>query len=1177
VVGSIARITRLAVSVLMLLGGILGVNQASAQTPTGTIQGTATDKTGAVVPNADITIRDLATNSLRAAKTGAKGQFEVPLLPTGSYELVLKAASFKEEVVSPITLDVDQTVDLPIVLTRGQITEVVTISAGSELLETTTSSIGQVIGNQDIVELPLANRNIFELDLLVPGVHDFGATVAPATSGSVAFGRFTANGGPTQSNEYMLDGATAVVANLNSVSIVPTIDALQQTKILTANVPAEFGRSGSVVFNATYKTGTNGLHGTLYEFNRNAFMAANLWVNDANHVAKPFSNINTFGFSLGGPVWLPKIFNGKNRLFWFTNYEGYRDVTPVAALLTVPTVAQKNGDFSQTRDTNGTLINIYDPATVIANGNRQQFPGNVIPSNRFDNTGVKLLSYYPDPNTTPTNLNSQSSNYLTHSSAYNIQNEYSIKIDYNYNERNKFMARYTASTQGGGNADYFPKMQGCPGCLVDSNPAGVYSPRGGGAALYVIPKNVALGYTKVISPNTLLDVHAVVNRQLISRLPQSGHFDLTTIGWPAAYNSEVYYRQFPSLSITNYQGLGTSGASDLLIRGDNTLSTTASLTLIRGAHSIKIGGDWRVLRYNETGSTGAITPAFTFGQNWTQLNANTANVDQGNAIADLLLGIPTNGSFSAPAAEAFQWFYAAGYAQDDWRVSSKLTLNLGFRYGVETPYTDRFNRSSYFDPKVANAATALVPTAIGGIQFPGKDLASRRRYTADIMGFDPRLGMAYAVTDKIVFRAAYGIMHQPTFTYGFGSANFGMQGYSNSTQMVVSGNGLNATTLIDNPFPNGFSPPTGNTLDSNTFLGQNVTTQLRYGTHTPYIQQFTAGLEQTFGQATVVGLSYVGSHGVHEYSTIDLNQLTPAEYALGNAALNKQVTNPYFPLVAKGLITSGTLSTATTTEGQLLKPFPEFTDVLDNYTSIGTMTYSSLQMKVQHNYNKNLSVLSAYTWQKNMGNVGERYNNTVSYQNAYDTSAEEAVSPLDIAHTLAAGIIYKLPIGRGQTFGGSMPRWADVLSGGWQLNTIFQVAGGSPLYISQTNNLGFGAQSQRPTRNYGISLKLPPGTRTAQHFFNTSAFSVTPNSMYGNSKPYDGDLRGPGTNKINASLIKNEHFGEWVKIQFRAEFFNLLNHPLYAAPGTQLGASTYGISASKSGNRTGQLGLKMIF
>ena len=334
-----------------------------------------------------------------------------------------------------------------------------------------------MISNQQIVEMPLSNRNVLQLDTFVPGVLDFGATSAPATQGSVAFGRFEANGGPTNSNEFMLDGASDVVANLNSTNVVPTIDALSESNILTSNVPAEFGRTGAIVFNATYKSGTNQVHGTVYEFLRNSFLNPNSWVNDANHAPKIFSNINTFGFSVGGPIIIPKLFNGRNRLFFFANYEGYRDVTPISMLLTVPTAAERACDFSGLVNASGAQIKIYDPLTTTQTGpntyTRQQFSyngvANVIPTNRLTQVGKNFISYYPLPNAASTSP-AQTSNYLTHTSGYNVQNEWSVKVDYNINEKNMLFARYTSSNQGGGAANLFRANPACPECLVDLNP-----------------------------------------------------------------------------------------------------------------------------------------------------------------------------------------------------------------------------------------------------------------------------------------------------------------------------------------------------------------------------------------------------------------------------------------------------------------------------------------------------------------------------------------------------------------------------------------------------------------------------------------------------------------------------------------------------------------------------------
>ena len=1152
------------------------VRTACTQTATGSIKGTVSDPSQAMVPDCAVTAREVQTNAVRSTACNAKGGFELPLLSAGTYELTIRRTGFETYKRQDLHLDVNQTIDLPVVLAVGAETQVVTVTSQVPLLDPTTSASGQVVGNQQIVEMPLSNRNVLQLDTFVPGLLDFGATSAPATQGSVTFGRFEANGGPTNSNEFMLDGASDVVANLNSTNVLPTIDALQETNILTSNIPAQFGRTGAIVFNATYKSGTNQLHGTVYEFIRNAFLNANSWVNDANKQPKVFSNINTFGFWIGGPVVIPRLFDGRNKLFFSGNYEGYRDVTPISTLLTVPTPAERGGDFSGLLTSAGTQIKIYDPLSTTQTGpntyTRQQFTyngvANVIPPSRLDAVGQKIMAYYPAPNAVSTSP-AQTGNFLTRTSGYNVQNEWSVKVDYNMSEKSKVFARYTSSSQGGGAANLFGANPPCPECVVHLNPAGPTSSRGGGASLYVIPKNAVLALTHIFSPHTLLEARGVVNRQLITRTPQATGFSLSSLGLPSALDAQEYYKQFPAITVTNFQGLGTNANGDLLVRGDTTYGTNGSLTLIRGNHSIKTGGDFRMLRYNEAGGVTNLTPGFTFDQTWTQQNPFVANTLQGSGVASLLLGIPTSGTQTTPAATALQWFYGAAYVQDDWTIK-RLTLNLGVRYDVETPYTDRFNRATYFSPSATSLATAVYPSAVGGLQFVGKDIGSRWRFPVNGKNFAPRIGLAFQARPDLVIHAAYGMLYQPILTYGFGATNYGTQGYSQTTSMVVSTDGgLTPRNYIDNPFPAGFTAPTGNSQDSSTFLGQSVTTQLRYGIKPTYEQQFSAGFEQQMGN-TVVGLGYIGSHGVHQFTTFSLNQLNPTLYAMGTS-LATQVANPFF-----GVITSGSESTATIARGQLLRPYPQFTDVIDNYAALGSMVYSSLQAKIEHRYSHGLYVLGAYTWAKNRGNVGERYAAPIAYQNAYNLGAERSVSPLDIAHVATFMATYKLPFGRGRMVGSSIPLWLDTFVGGWELNGMVAVADGPPLYISQsTNGLGYGAQVQRPNRTYGTSLKIP--NPNGAKMFNTSAFSAAPAYTFGNSDPYDGELRGLGTNNTNVALDKNFSIWRELNLQFRAEFYNALNHPMWASPGATFGASNFGVSANKVNNRTGQLALKLVF
>lgn len=1145
-----------------------------AQTFTGTFLGSVSDSSGAVVAGAKISVRDVATNFERTTTSNEQGLYEIPLLPPGTYQLQAEMGGFKKVNRGNLKLDTGQRMEIPVMLTPGEVREIVEVTAEVPLLQTSDSSVGQLIDNKKVVDLPLSNRNLLQLNNLVAGVYDFGAGVAPATTGSVALGRWSANGGQTNTNEFMLDGATAILANMNAASIIPTIDAIEEFKIHTNAMSAEFGRTGGAVINATYKSGTNSIHGTVYDFWKNRVLNANTWLNNRNGQPRDFTNVHTFGYSVGGPVVLPKIYNGRNRTFFFTNYEGYRDVIPTRTLLTIPTEAERNGDFSNRRDRSGNLIQIYDPLTtapVPGQANRytrQPFPGNVIPANRIDPVAKALLAYYPNPNIQPADPLTNVQNYLSASSARNTQNTWSVKIDQNIGDRQRIFGRYTQSAQGGGASNYYGASPGCETCLVGNNPAGAFSARGGGSDLLIYPKNAVVGYTNTLTPTTILDSRYSMNRQLLSRLPQSGGFDLAGVGFPQTLASSVFYPTFPPITILNYQGLGTNSNGDYLRRGDLTHAAQASITKLQGSHTLKFGGDFRMFRYFDIQASD-ITPSFSFNQTWTQQDPFTANALSGWSLASFLLGAPASGNNRIPGSVAIQYFYAAGYLQDDWRVNSKLTLNLGIRYDLETPFTERYNRTTSFDLNVRSAATDRVPGALAGLLFMGKDFDSRYRNPVDRNNFGPRIGLAYKLTDSVVIRSAYGIFFQPSLVNGYGQTSFGANGYDGDTPFLASNDGgLTPARYLRDPFPDGFNQPPGNTLGPNTLIGQNVTTQLR-DIVVPYSQQYNLGIQYQI-KSILFDVGYVGSHGVNQAINIGMNQLPVEQYALG-AALNQQVPNPFL-----GLVDRGTFSNATLSRGQLLRPFPQFTDVQNNYQTSGSMSYNSLQAKVEKRFADGLSMLVAYTWSKNIGNVGERYHIGTGVANQYDLDAERGLSPLDIAHRLTITYLYELPFGRGKQFLSGASGLLGGLVSGWQVNGVTTFQSGVPLSITTpVNQLGFGAGS-RPNNN-GRSAKLPSDERTPDRWFDTSVFSQPAPFTFGNTTRYSPDLRGVGRNDWTTSFFKNTVIAERVNLQFRAEFFNLLNHPMWNSPGTTVDTPTFGRVLNKTGNRTGQLGLKLIF
>ncbi len=779
-----------------------------------------------------------------------------------------------------------------------------------------------------------------------------------------------------------------------------------------------------------------------------------------------------------------------------------------------------------------------------------------------------LVSYYPKPNVTPIDAYSNTSNYLTSSSGKNKQTEFSVKIDHNLSSAHRIFGRYSQSAQGGGASNYFGSTPGCSTCLVTNNPAGAFSARGGGSDLNIYPKNIVIGHTWTASPTTLVDLRYAINRQLLSRLPQSGGFDLAALGWPKQLASSVFYPTFPAISVSNYQGLGTASNGDYLRRGDITHALQGSVTKLRGAHTIKIGGDGRLMRYFDIQAYD-ITPSFSFNQGWTQQDPYSANALGGWGLASLLLGTPGSGNNRIPGSVAIQLYYFAGYIQDDWRVNNRLTLNIGFRYDLETPFTERFNRTSTFDLNVTNAATARLASAVGGLQFMNKDVQSRYRNPVDTNNFGPRFGLAYKIKENFVFRAAYGIFYQPSLVNGYGQTVFGANGYDGDTAFVTSKDGgLTPAYYVSNPFPGGFNQPVGNAGGANTLLGQSVTTQLR-DIVVPYSQQYNFGFQYQL-KSWLFDFGYVGSHGVKQPINVSMSQL-PLEYYKLGTELNKQVANPFLGLVSLGSYANSTLS-----YGTLLRPFPQFSSVENQYRTSGNMNYNSLQVKVERRFSKGFAFLSSYTWSKNISDVGERYWSGTSVANAYDLRSERGLASYDIPHRLTLTYLWDLPFGKGKAFASNASGILNMLIGGWQVNGFTTFQSGTPLSIGcQTNQVGGGAGCR--VLNNGQSAKLSGSARTVDRWFDTTVFSQPGPFIFGNTGRYSPDLRGTGTNSWSTSFFKTTNIHERLAVQFRAEFFNLFNHPMWGNPGTTLNSSTFGKVTSKGGNRTGQLGLKLVF
>ena len=457
------------------------------------------------------------------------------------------------------------------------------------------------------------------------------------------------------------------------------------------------------------------------------------------------------------------------------------------------------------------------------------------------------------------------------------------------------------------------------------------------------------------------------------------------------------------------------------------------------------------------------------------------------------------------------------------------------------------------------------------MQYVGKDTDSRYRNSVDRNNFGPRAGFALKLTNRTVLRGGYGIMYQPTMDTGFGAATFGAVGYNASTSYTSTNNGgVTYFASLSNPYPTGFVQPTGNTLGANTLLGQSISNTQMRDSIVPYTQQFNIGVQHQI-RNWVFNVTYVGSQSVHQFLNYQFNQLNPIYYSMGTG-LNVQKPNPFLGLINVGGFTSATLST-----GQLLLPFPQFSGITLNNSSQGQSNYNSLQNKAEKRFSNGLSLTASFTWSKSLSNAGVPYNYGESVQNQYNLAAERTLSPIDVARRTVFGYTYELPLGKGKAFGNSLPGFLNLLVAGWQVNGITTFQSGQPLLINNapTNTIGFNA-GQRIDNN-GHSALLPSDQRTQNRWFDTSVFALPASYHFGNTGRYSPDLRGPNANSWNASFFKNTTLHERYRLQFRAEFFNLMNHPIWAAPGATINTSTFGVTAQKNGNRTGQLGLKLLF
>ena len=1154
---------RLPLVVLVLLA-LLSGSVGWGQIVTASLNGNVKDASGAALPNASVTATDTSTNVSANTTTDASGEFVFPQLsPGGPYTIRIGAAGFKIEVRSGIHLDVNQHAEVPIVLQVGSESQEVQVYADAAQVDATSAAIGQVIENRSIEDLPLNQRNVYQLVFLAPGVT--GNVNANYNSLNISI-----DGGRPGSTDILLDGIPAsppLIVPIGGLAAFPSVDAVQEFKVMNNQYSAQFGRSGSGIINIVLKAGTNQWHGTAYEFARNSVLDANTFF--ANRNGKPllpFSR-NQFGGSLSGPVVVPKLYNGKDKTFFLFSYEGLRQGQTSDNYFSVPTALERTGDFSQTHTASGQPVVIYDPSTTVKSGSsytRSPFPGNRIPASQIDAVAAKIINYYPLPNTTGINGTDVNDFFASGVTKTSIDT-YDSRADEVFNDRNRMFVRYSRRglTQ--------------PPLLLFPQASQIAE---GGYNQPQVSNSAAIDYTRTQSQNFVLDIRYGFSRTAINFVPVSAGFNPSAkLGFPGYIAANADHLLFPGIAPANYYTLGDAGQGSTRHGGFEIHLLGIDATKVLGHHVVRFGGDGRLLRANDLES-GNSTGGFSFTNGITQgPNPNAATATGGNSIASLLLGVGSGSMIINSKNAATESKYYGLYIQDDWQALPKLSLNLGLRYDLDIPRTERYNRMETFNPAVPSplGPHAGLSGLYGGVLFTGVNGTSRRQFSPRYLDFDPRVGFSYAFNPNTTIRGGYGIYYMASLRAA--GVTIGSEGFSNVTTYNGSPNGLTPSVYLSNPFPNGLNLPVGATQGLLTGVGTAFNTPLTGDNKVGYIQSWDLDIQRQLPSNILVEAAYVGTHGVHlnkgGEGNYNLNQLSPATLAQGTT-LQQSVPNPFY-----GLISNGPESGRTIARSFLESPFPQFVSLGLLYPIGGYEHYNAFQFKLEKHVSHGLTALVAFTDQKQIddysgvSNVGHIAG---GIQNIYNDRGERSLSSNNIGRSLVVSAVYVLPFGRGQNFGAHWNRGVDALLGGWQINGIATEQNGFPLSPTTQNTSNSGSNVLRPNLT-GANLAEPgsPVSKLA-NYINPAAFSQPAPFTFGNAPRTFANVRGPGTHNIDASLFKNYSLERGLDLQIRAEFFNVLNQVVFASPNMTLSSGQFGVISGQANQpRQIQLAAKIVF
>ena len=1128
------------------------------------VSGEVVDPQQASVRGAAVTLTRLSTQVKVETTTDGKGDFILPPVVPGTYEIKAQAPGFESTVVTDITLEVGESKVLTMALKLGAVQQTVQVTDTPPELTVDRADRSLMIEPAFVESIPLNIRNPLQIISDGAGVTkgNDGLSGQNYTSESRS-NTFRINGAKGSTTDVLLDGAANTTAYYNQDAGIPGTDSVQETRVYTDAYAPEFGRTSGGIVAFALRSGTNNLHGSAFEYYRNEDMDANGY--NANLAGLPRGSFsrNQFGFRLGGPVVIPKVMNGHDKTFFFFSFDGLRDTSAGSFTGTVPTTLERTGDFSQTFDAKGNLIVVYDPSSTTANSKGTNYTRTPFAGNKITNLnpiGTAILALYPKPNQPGTGLSSLN-NFFSNAPGTDGNNSYDTRIDHQLSAKQSIFGHFTDFTNRIHYNDFFGNGLS-PEDADDRIPG----------------KSIVVDHTWALKPNLIFEHHFSWAHSESNRA-EAVHKTPASLGFNAANAAPgITANMSPQISISGASATGSLSTLGNYYPFEQNESSVwqyaANTNWVKGTHIFRFGADVRrypVQLWDPEQMSVSAGTKFTNGPNTTSPSPST---DSGSGMAELLLGLATVSSGYEPVTRSRHYYFGA-FAQDIWKVTPKLTLTYGLRYDYETGDVENENLLNYIDTTSTSPINGKVlslpgeptlPALVGGVGIPGLNGTDKQLQIPEKLHFSPRLGLAYQLNEKTIVHTGMGIFYHPAAAW---------QQYPNadgairtSTSIDALSNGVQplAGYNLANPFPSGLPLPYGNSAGLGIDLGQSIAGPGRQQ-NIPYQINYSLDIQRLLPANFVVTAAYAGNEGVHLMVPIYWNQIPDSALALG-ATLRTTVANPFY-----GVITdpTSTLSTSTITYVQLLRPFPQFSTVEQLNTGAGHSTYNAGQLTVEHRAKDGLSEVFAYTFSKSLDNVGEMTSVAGTYagfQNLHCPSCDKSRSDQDETNVVRWSTRYELPFGRQKAF--LNQGIISPIVGGWAVSGIYTYDTGRPLTVSATNySYSFDGGSFRPSTT-GVPDKEPggPQLKLGGQYFNSAAFVQPANYTFGNASRHLADIDSPNSWNFDAMVEKDTHITEGYVVTFRAEAFNALNNVIFSGPTTSVSSATFGTMATMSQSNT---------